>query len=409
MNYFLKQNLIIGGILLTTITFLIADDVTSNWRGPDRDGKYPETGLLQSWPEGGPELIWSFTGLGQGFASAAVTENMVYTTGMVEETGYVFAFDKAGQLLWKYDYGNEWNRNYPGSRTTPIIVGDLLYIEGTNGEVVCLNAGDGSVVWRTNLFDEYGARNIRWGITESLLIDGDRVICTPGGSEDNVVALNRFNGEKIWSSPGGGGRSAYCSPVLFEHGGNRIIVTMMDNFIVGVNADNGEALWKYKHRTSYDINPNTPYYQNGKIYCVSGYGTGGIQLILSPDGSDVKEIWRNETLDSQMDAFIVLDDYIYGTSHQRPGWHCLEWETGKETYGGPGLGKGNVIFAEGLIYNYCDNGKVGLIRPNPESFDLISSFEVTAGTLQHWAHPVIADGILYIRHGDTLMAYNIRR
>jgi len=142
---------------------------------------------------------------------------------------------------------------------------------------------------------------------------------------------------------------------------------------------------------------------------VSGYGVGGIQLILSPDGNNIKEVWRNETLDSQMDAFIVLGDYIYGTSHQRPGWHCLKWETGEDIFTGPGLGKGNVIFADGLIYQYSDNGKVGLIRPNPEKFDLISSFEVTAGTMQHWAHPVISDGILYVRHGDTLMAYNIRK
>lgn len=409
MNCFSKRNLIISGILLLSLEMLNAGDVTSNWRGPNRDGKYLDTNLLESWPKEGPEMIWSFTGLGQGFASAAVTENNIYTTGMVEKIGYVFAFDKSGNLLWKREYGKEWNKNYPGTRTTPIIAGDLLYIESTHGEVVCLNAGDGTVVWRTNLFDEYGARNIRWGMTESLLIDGDRVICTPGGKKDNVVALNRFNGEKIWTSPGGGGRSAYCSPVLIEHGSKRIIVTMTDQYIIGVNAENGDVLWKHKHRTSYDVNPNTPYYHDGKVYCVSGYGTGGIQLILSPDGEDIKEVWRNETLDSQKEAFIVLDGYIYGTSHLKPGWHCLKWETGEETFTDPGLGQGNVIFADGLIYHYSDNGKVGLIRPNPERFDLISSFEITLGTLQHWAHLVISDGILYIRHGDTLMAYNIRK
>jgi outer membrane protein assembly factor BamB len=409
MKSFPKRNLIICGILLISVAFLVADEITSNWRGPNRDGKYLESNLLESWPEDGPELVFSITGLGMGYASAAVTENMIYTTGLVEEIGYVFAFDKLGKLVWKQDYGNEWNRAYPGTRTTPIVVGDLLYIEGTNGAVVCLNAKDGTIVWQTNLIDEYGARQIRYGITESLLIDGDRVICTPGGIEDNVIALNRFNGEKIWSSSGGGGRSAYCSPVLIEHGGKRIIVTMTDKFIIGVNADNGAALWKYKYHSNLEINPNTPYYQDGRIYCVSGYGTGGIQLILSPNGEEIKEIWRNQTMDSQMDAFIVHEGYIYGTSQTRPGWHSLNWKSGEETFTGPGLGKGNVIFAEGLIYQYSDNGKVGLIRPNPEKFDLISSFEITAGTYEHWAHPVIADGILYIRHGDTLLAYNIRR
>jgi len=380
----------------------------SQWRGLNRDGNYHEQNLLKAWPENGPELLWTASYLGKGFSSAAVTSRGIFTTGMIDGKGFVFAFDKQGSLSWKTEYGKEWDRSHEGTRTTPTVIDDLLYIEGTSGDVVCLNATSGKIVWETNLMDEYDAPQLKWGLTESLLIDGDRLICTPGGSKMTIIALDRFSGKLLWSSKGDGNSAGYCSPVLIEHGGRRLIVTMTGKSIIGVDAENGDFLWSHEHTTSYDVNPNTPYYQDGKIYCVSGYGTGGVQLELSADGKKVKEIWRNKSLDSQMEAFVVVDGYIYGTSHKKPAWHCLDWKTGKETYSSPGLGKGNVIYADGLIYFYGENGKVGLVKPNPKSFELLSSFSVTQGSNPHWAHTVISDGVLYVRHGEVLMAYKIR-
>ncbi len=380
----------------------------SQWRGLNRDGVYHEQDLLQKWPRGGPDLLWSTTVLGMGYASAAVTSEGVFTTGMIDEKGYVFGIDKQGQLKWKTEYGSEWTKSYEGTRTTPTVLDGLLYVEGTGGDVVCMNVENGDIVWRVNLKKKYGAREIKWGLTESLLIDGDNLICTPGGTKTNIIALNRHTGELVWSGKGVGDRAAYCSPIVVEHGGSRIIVTMTGESIIGVNAENGELFWSHTHETEYDINPNTPYYLDGKIYCVSGYGTGGVQLTLSDDGRSISEVWRNETLDVQMDGFVVIDGYIYGTSHERPAWHCIEWRTGEEMYVDPGLGKGNVITADGLIYFYGQNGKVGLIQPDPRRFELISSFKINRGTNEHWAHLVISDGILYVRHGDTLMAYDIR-
>lgn len=400
--FFLIATLAVGLLAKPT------DGTFSQWRGLNRDGVYHEQNLLKSWPDKGPKMLWTAGYLGKGYSSAAVTKNTIFTTGMIDGTGFVFAFNKAGKLLWKTPYGQEWSRNYEGSRTTPTVVGDRLYIEGTGGEVFCLNSGNGDVVWKTSLIEKYGARKIRWGLVESLLIDGDQLICTPGGTETNLIALNRHDGSLLWSSKGVGDKAAYCSPTVFEHGGKRTIVTMTGKSILGVNAENGKLLWSHPHITSYDINPNTPYYLDGRLYCVSGYGTGGVQLELSPDGTSVKEVWRNKSLDVQMDAFVVVDGFIYGTSHKKPAWHCLDWKTGEERYVDPGIGKGNVIFSDGLIYCYGDNGKVGLIEPDPDSFKLISSFKISQGTNEHWAHSVISDGVLYIRHGNTMMAYDIQ-
>ena len=391
---------------LFSSTLIIAGD-TSQWRGPDRDGKYKESGLQKKWPKRGAELKWYITDLGDGYSSPAVTDELIILTGMKDKRGFVFAYSHDAKPVWTTEYGDEWTRSYEGTRTTPTIVNELTYISGAAGDVTCLKTETGKIVWQKNIKSEYDAKKIRWGLTESLLVHGDMVISTPGG-ENNMIAFNRFTGEQIWVSKGSKEASAYCSPMIVNHGGSDLIITMTAKSIIGIDAGTGELYWKFPHKTDYDIHPNTPYYKDGKLYCVSGYGTGGVQLLLSPDGKSVTEVWRNKTLDSQMDGFIVHENYIYGTSHKKPAWHCLDWETGKEMWVDPGIGKGNVIFADGLLYSYAEDGTVGLIDPSPQGFNLLSSFKIFKGTNQHWAHPVISNGVLYIRHGDTLLAYKIK-
>jgi len=380
----------------------------SQWRGPDRDGVYPEAGLLTKWSPEGPPLKWTISGLGEGYSSPAVTENSVYITGMLDGIGYVFAYDLQGQLRWKSDYGAEWKKSYRGTRTTPTVFDDVLYIEGTQGDIVCMLTRDGSIKWRRNVFSEYEGRSLRWGLTESLLVQDDIIYCTPGGKEHNILALNRHTGELVWSSPGNKERASYCSPRIIDHNDRRILVTMTAESILGLNLEDGSTLWRHEHKTSYDVNPNTPYYMDGQLYAVSGYGTGGVLLEISPDGKKISEIWRDSVLDIQMDGFVVVDGFIYGTSHKKPAWHCLSWKDGRIKYTNHGIGKGNVILADGLIYHYSDNGTVGLIEPNSKKFNLLSSFKISAGTGEHWAHPVIRNGVFYIRHGDTLLAFNIQ-
>lgn len=400
-----KFRIVLAFCLLSSV--FAADDF-SQWRGPERDGKYPEKNLMQQWPAQGPGLIWSATGLGEGYSSPAVTLQGVYVTGMIDGTGYLFALDKNGKQRWRTSYGPEWEDGHDGARTTPTVVADKIYLMSGVGNAVCVSTADGMIVWEVDLVKSFGARNLRWGMTESLLVDGDRVFCTPGGRNAMMVILDRFTGKTLKIIQGNGEKSAYCSPTIITHNGKRLLLTMTGESLVGVDAETGDYLWRQEHITQYDINPNTPNYHQGYIYAVSGYGRGGQVVKLSPDGKNVEQIWSDKTLDSQMGAAVMVDGYIYGSGHKNKGWYCIEWKTGKVQYKAKELGnKGNIIFADGLLYCYSERGDVALLRPNPQKFDVISSFKVSEGSGPHWAHPVIERGRLYIRHGGSLLVFDI--
>ena len=383
--------------------------IESQWRGPNRDGVYPNESLLRVWPEEGPELLWSVAGLGAGYSSPAVTNDHIYVTGMIKGEGFLFAFDMDGKLDWKTLYGSEWSGSSPGARTAPTVVGDLIYLMSALGRVVCLST-EGKIVWTRDLMQDFGARNIEWGMTESLLVDENRVFCTPGGRNAMMAALDRHTGKTIWTIKGNREKSGYCSPCLIKHGQRRLILTMTAESVVGIDADTGEFLWQHSHITEYAVNANTPLYHNGSIYTVSGYDTGGQMFQLSDDGTTVKRIWSTDKLDSQMGASVLVDGFIYGSGHQNRGWFSLDWKTGKVQFSARELGnKGAIIFSDGLLYCYSERGDVGLVKPNPQKFEVLSSFRVQEGSGEHWAHPVIKKGRLYIRHGNTLMVYNIDR
>ncbi len=216
---------LIGLSGLVFMSFAKQNDDSSQWRGPDRKGIYYEAGLLKSWPDNnGPELLWSFEGLGAGHSSPGIGNDRLFINGMPDTIGVLYSFDLAGNLLWEKEYGEEWHVNYTGTRSTPLVVNGLVYLISGMGKVVCFNAGNGDVVWSVDMLKKFNGKNIQWGISESVLIDGDNLICTPGGEEHNVVALNRHTGETVWSSKGFGEESAYCSPVLMVHNKTRPIV-----------------------------------------------------------------------------------------------------------------------------------------------------------------------------------------
>jgi len=383
--------------------------IESQWRGPNRDGVYPNENLLKKWPDEGPKLIWSVEGLGAGYSSPAVTSDHIYLTGMIGGEGFLFAFDKNGRLVWKVSYGPEWDGSRPGARTSPTVVGNRIYLASAEGRAICFST-DGEKIWSVNLMKEFGARNIEWGMTESPLVDGNRVFYTPGGRGVMVVALDRHSGKTIWKIKGNRETSGYCSPCLVKHGKMHLLLTMTAKSVVGINADTGEYLWRHSHVTEYDVNANTPLYYDGYLYTVSGYNTGGQMFNLSEDGKSIKRVWSQNTLDSQMGAAVLVDGYIYGSGQENRGWHCLDWKTGKIQFTAREIGnKGAIIFSDGMIYCYSERGDVGLVKPNPRKFEVVSSFLIKKGTGEHWAHPVIKDGRLYIRHGDALMVYHIAK
>ena len=379
----------------------------SQWRGPDRTGIYNETGLLKKWPDPGPKLIWHFNELGEGYSSASVTSAGVYTTGMISGNGYVFALNHQGKLLWKKEYGREWNDSHSGARSTPLVIGDKLYLISSYGKLVCMDCSDGRIVWSIDFMKDHGARNITWGITENLLSDGNILYCSPGGEDVNVVALDRNTGKIIWKSKGNGEKSAYCSPMIINLPRRKILVTMMERSIHGFDAATGTLLWRFGHINQYSVHPNTPLFNNGLLYCTSGYGNGGVMLRLAADGSSVTQVWKNDKPDPKIGGVVALNGRIYGGGDNNRRLFCLDWHTGKELFQLNQLAPANIIANDGLLYIYSEGGKVALVEPKTDGFNIISSFQVPRGTGPHWAHLVIKNKKLYVRHGSSLMVYDV--
>lgn len=390
------------------------------FRGPNRDGKSAETGLLKKWPEGGPKMLWSVEDmLGIGFSSVAVADGYVYTTGMVDGQGILFAFDLDGNLKWQKNYGPEWTGSHKGARSTPTVDGDRLYVVSGNAKVICFERKTGDIIWEVDGTDKFGAQKTKWGFSEAPLIVDDKVICTPGGQDATMVALNKLNGETIWTTKELSDRSSYSSPILVERGSKKIIINQTDNYVVAVDAETGSVLWKdafsnYQEgpENPKNINPPTPVYFDGCVYTTSGYDDGGAMYELSADGSSFKRKWVDKTLDNHHGGVVVVDGYIYGSnwiSNRKGNWVCLEWDTGKVVYETEWQNKGPVIYAEGMLYCYDEKeGNLALVRATPEKFDVVSSFTITKGDGMHWGHPAIYDGRLYIRHGHALMVYDIK-
>jgi len=398
--------LLVLGYLLNVNTY--AQD-NAQWRGPNRDGIYNETGLLKTWPENGPALLWHFDSLGEGHSSATVTKDRIYTSGMINGIGYVFSFSPDGKLIWKLPYGEEWTENWPGVRSTPLIYDGKIYFLSGLGKLVCMKADKGDKIWTIDVMKDLHGRNIRWGITENLLIDGNMLFCTVGGADTNVVALDRNTGKLIWISKGNGEASAYCSPIIINFPTRKLLVTQTENSILGIDAGSGKLLWRHNQPNKYSVHANAPLYNNGYLYCVSGYGQGGVMLKLAADGSAKQEIWRNASLDTKMGGVVLIDGRIYGSDDSNKAWWCLDWKTGKEIYSEKLTNKGNIIFADGMLYCYGDTGEIVLVQPTPDQFKKISFFKVPYGSSQHWAHLVIANDRLYVRHGNSLMVYDIKK
>ena len=389
----------------------------SQWRGEKRNGVYNETGLLKAWAADGPELLWSFEGLGAGFTSAAVSGEKIYITGLTDDRLMLYVLDLHGKMLNKKDVGKERDENFPGPRSTVCVNDGKLYIFNALGNFYCLDKATLNPVWEKNLLTDFDGRNIMWGLTESPLIVDDKIFLTPGGVENNMIALNKNTGALIWSSPGTGMPSTYCSPLYIGDQSIPMVVTWFEgvkqdkineNTLTAFNAETGEMLWSIPQPSENDINPNIPIYSDGMIFSTTGY-RGGSRLYRLKDGGKTAELlWKNDDLDNQMGSAIRIGDYIYSSGHFNNNWFCVDWKTGETKYKVQDIGRCNTVTADGMLYCYSERGTMHLVKPNPEKFEPVSSFKVTLGTDQHWAHTVIHQGVMYIRHGDALMAYKIK-
>jgi outer membrane protein assembly factor BamB len=314
--------------------------------------------------------------------------------------------------LWQTVNGKAWTDSYPGTRGTPTIDGDRVYHQNPLGNIVCLKATSGEIIWEKNILEAVNSKTNKWALAESLLIDGDNLISCPGGPEASVVALNKNTGEIIWKARSIGEIAGYSSPILTEINGLRIIINLMAKSIIGVNADNGDLLWHVMHESYADENVLMPIYQDGCIF-TSTLKAGSVKWKINVNGerAALEEMWRSEDMDNHHGDVALIDGYLYGTStfYNRGKWVCLDWETGELMYVTKGTGKSSLTYADGLMYTLSIKRLVGLVNPTSEKFEVISTFEIPkGGEGLSWAHPVVFDGRLYIRHGEYLYSYSIR-
>ncbi len=399
------------GILLLLMTLISVHAESPRFRGPAGDGRFTATGLMSSWPKGGPPVAWIAEDIGEGFSSVSVSGERLFITGMDEERqGRLSMLDLQGNKTGRIVYGPETpDAQAPGPRSTPAIDGNRAYLLSGLGVVYALDIAHQTVLWNVDILQRFDGENVTWSLAESLLLDGDLLICTPGGTKGVVVALDKRTGDTVWAMTELQDQASYCSPVIITHNGRRILVTMTAAHVLGMDPATGKLLWSHPHHTKYDIHAVSPVYGDGLLYYSSGYGSGGGALKLAEDGSAVTSLWTDDTLDCQHHGVVLEKGYIYGGA-QRNRFVCLELATGKVMWDEKKISQADTVYADGMLYVYEGprKGIVSLVRPSPDGLDIHGQFPVTAGTGKHWAHPTLAHGMLLIRRGDAVIAYDIK-
>jgi outer membrane protein assembly factor BamB len=398
---------------MIVLTGIVHGGDCARFRGQACDGMFSEIGLLKKWPEGGPKLAWSVKNLGKGYSSATVVDGTVYVTGMDDQKqGYLFAFNNDGSPKWKTPYGPEMGKSGPavaGTRGSASVSDDRIFVMSSLGKLCIFERENGRLLKIIDLLEQSGAKQARFGFAECVLVDGKKVICTPGGPDTSLMAIDKDSGETIWQTTGLSQQSAYCSARLIKHGNRQLVITLVEKGIVAVDPDTGKVLWQQEQPNRFGVRSSPPLYADGMIYFCAGGGSGGMQLALAEDGMSVTPTWTDKTLDPQMHGVVLIDGCIYGTAQSRnKGLVCLDWKTGKVLWNASEVKMGVVVSADNMLYVYNGDGTVFLVKPNPNAFEPVSRFVVSEGTDEHWAHPTIANGRLYIRHGDTLMVYDIK-
>jgi len=379
------------------------------FRGPNRDGKSAETGLLRQWPVEGPTLLWKASGCGAGYASPIVAGDTIYTAGDVDGQACVVAFALDGKPKGRMPFARASGVDHPGFRSSPVIDGVILYILGADGDLVCANAKTLQRLWGLNVLQKFRGKAGGWKLAESPLIDGDKLICTPGGENATIVALDKKTGNTIWTSKGLSDSAEYASCIKFAVGNIPMYATMTKNGLVGVSANTGQFLWRYDRPANGTANCPSPVFSEGRVFEATGYGQGGGQVEIKVSGTQVTaaQTWETKDMVCHHGGYVVVDGCLYG--NHGGGWNCLDWKTGQKKWTGRGVGKGCVIYADGMLYCQGESMSIGLVEAKPEKFNQVSSFRLPQdGKGELWAHPAIAGGRLYVRHGDVLYCYDIK-
>ena len=414
------------------LLLLISLSLTSNlfgfddwpfWRGPDRNDKSSETGLLKQWPEDGPTQLWVNKKSGLGYSGFAISGDQLFTMGLEDEKEFALCLNAlTGEEIWRENLGDGYVNNWgDGPRSTPTLAGDQIFVMAAGGDLVCLNKSDGKQVWSVNM-EDLGGKAPKWGYAESPLVDGEKVICTPGGGECTMVALNRKTGDKIWQSPPVTKKledgsdtepsSAHYSSVMPMNLNNRRqYVQLTVQAVIGVDADTGEQLWQSDWPGRTAVIPS-PIVDQDKVYITSGYGVGSKLLQIGDDNS-VSELWYTKAMQNHHGGVIKVGEHFYGSSAQ--AWVCQNQADGENVWADRKIKKGAVVYADGMFYHVEEkSGRVLLIQASPESHSIVSSFKLSPQTKRRkpkgriWVHPVVANGKLYLRDQEIIVCYDIK-
>ena len=380
------------------------------WRGPDRSGKSTETGLLDQWPAGGPRRLWRITNLGAGYGSVSTKGERIFVQMQVGRQSIVASLNRAnGQIVWSKPLGSAGNNDRgPGPRSTPTIDGDRLYALSENGDLACLQVTDGAVVWQRNILRDFRGSNIGWLISESPLVDGNRVIVSPGGRDASMVALDKATGQTVWTSKGLSDVAGYASAIAADVAGVRTYITFTADAGVGIRASDGRMLWRYTKAANRTANIATPVFLNNKVFYTSSYGTGGGLLNLAAQNGEVKatEAYFTQNMRNHHGGVVVVDGYLYGFNDTI--LTALHFDTGKMAWRDRSVGKGSITYADGHLYILGEGNTVGLVEATPSAYREKGSFEIPDSGWPAWAHPVVSGGRLYIRNQGTIASYDVK-
>lgn len=384
------------------------------WRGPGREDRSPDTGLLQTWPKEGPTQLWVFKDAGLGYGGYSVVGDRLFTVGLRKEKEYLIAVDtKEGKELWSADigplYSNGWG---DGPRMTPTVDGDRVYAIGGRGLLVCAQVTDGKILWKKSLVEDLGGVLQDWGFTESPLIVGDRLFCTPGGSQGTMAALNKLTGEVLWRTTSLKDNAQYASPILVERNGQPQVVQLVMQKFFGVDPADGKVLWVADFPGKVAVIP-TPIHHDGIVYVTAGYAVG-CKAVRLGDSSTPETLYQNKVMKNHHGGVVRVGDHLYGYS-DGPGWVCQNLQTGEEVWANKSLGKGAIHFADGMLYCLDEgSGEVALVEASPAGWNEKGRFRLEPQSEQRhpqgriWPHPVVVNGRLYLRDQELLHCYDVK-
>jgi outer membrane protein assembly factor BamB len=400
-------------VALSTRAFGAGSD-WPQWRGPNRDGKSTETGLLKQWPPQGPPLLWKNEGVGAGYSGVSIVGGKVFTVGDATDASFIYALDEAtGKQLWAAKVGKPGGGGgYPGPRGTPTVDGNLVFALGQFGDLVCVDAATGKERWHKNLpADFHGRMMSDWGYSESPLVDGAKLLCTPGGSEGTMLALNKETGAVLWRAREIKDSAAYSSIIVAEIAGQRQYIQLTDASVFGVAADSGKVLWRAPRPGRTAVIP-TPIFHDDCVYVSSGYGVGcNLFHITSTGGQfEAKPVYANKVMVNHHGGVVLVDDKLYGYSDGK-GWVCQDFKTGAMVWNEKGqLGKGAILYADGRFYLRSeDSGRLELIEASAQGYKRDASFDQpNRSEFKAWPHLVIDHGRLYVRDQGVLLCYGVK-